>query len=142
MFSVEFRADYIDTDAMGVIHHASYLRYFEKARVEWMRAMGHPYRKIEGEGYMLPLKDCRMKYFKPLYFDDLVEVVVSLGEMGHATVELEYEVKSGGELKASGATHHVLCKAKELENGERKFVPVRIPKEWRTLWQQQNAKKS
>lgn len=142
MFSIEFRADYIDTDAMGVIHHASYLRYFEKARVEWMRSMGQPYTKLEEQGYLLPLRDCSLRYFKPLKFDDLVEVVVILGELGQANVELKYEIKCDGELKATGSTHHVLCKIKTRENGERSFVPTRIPKEWRDLWQLQNVKKS
>ena len=141
MFNFSFRVEYIDTDAMGIVHHASYLRYFERTRVEWLRSVGLSYRKMEEDGYMLPVHSCTLSYKLPLHFDDEFTVKMIMGEMENASMTLHYEVWSDGKLRTTGSTRHVLC-FKKVENFKTSFVVTKIPKEWRALWQQLNEKKS
>ena len=140
-FEMHFRAEYIDTDAMGIVHHASYWRWFERARVEWLRHMGMPYGALEAEGWGLPLRDAAIEYHQPLRFDDEATVHLSLGEMAQSTIRLDYRILKQGRLVVAGSTTHVACRRSETE-GSVKWAPRRIPNEWREKWQQLSAKKS
>lgn len=141
MFEFAFRVDYIDTDAMGVVHHASYLRYFERTRVEWLRSMGLDYRKMEQDGFALPLHSCALTYMLPMHFDDEFVVKIALNSIEKASMVIDYQVWCDHKVRTTGSTRHVLCK-KKVENNKTNFVVTRIPKEWRQLWQQLNVKKS
>jgi len=140
VFSFRFRADYIDTDAMGIVHHASYLRFFERVRVEWLRSIGMNYRKMEEDGMYLPLHSCQLNYKLPMHFDDEFDVILTLGALEKASLTLDYKVICDETLRATGTTTHVLCQRKTIEN-KTVFSIKRIPSEWRTVWQQPNEKK-
>jgi acyl-CoA thioester hydrolase len=73
------RARYAETDAMGVVHHASYVPWLEEARVAMLRSVGHSYRDLEANGTFLPVIAINLRYVSPLRFDDeyMVEVVAS-----------------------------------------------------------------
>ena len=64
------RVRYAETDAMGVVHHASYLPWCELARVEWLRAYGHSYRDLEEQGMLLPVTRAEVQYKRSCHFDD------------------------------------------------------------------------
>ena len=141
-FSIAVRVEYSDTDAMGIAHHASYLRWFERARVEWLRDQGLPYRKMESDGYFLPLMSAALEYKKPLQFDDEADLRLFLEDMGPCSVDIRYEVFFGGELATTGRTAHVLCKREVLaDEGRVNWKPTRIPKEWRIRWELLKEKK-
>lgn len=136
---MKFQVDYVDTDAMAVAHHASYFRWFERVRVEWLRHLGLSYLEMEKEGYMLPLREASVKYRKPLRFDDHPEIEVWVEKLRQAGVDLAYRISLNGEEVSTGLTSHVLCQKSEQSAGA--LVPVRIPEKWRTVWQAQSAKK-
>ena len=56
---------YYETDRMGVVHHSNYIRWFEEARVEFMRDIGLPYSHMEDEGIMVPVVTVECKYKNP-----------------------------------------------------------------------------
>src|SRR3954469_18242662 len=70
-FSIELRARFYETDAMGVVHHAAYLSYLETARVEYLRSVGRPYTELRAEGIDLAVIGVELSYLAPLRFDDL-----------------------------------------------------------------------
>jgi acyl-CoA thioester hydrolase len=139
VFRIPFQVDYADTDAMGVVHHANYFRWFERARVEWLRSMGFSYAELEKQGYILPLREATIQYLKTLVFDDQAEVEVSLAKLGRVQVDLKYRIFVRGELCTTATTHHVLCKRERSPSGD-EWKITKFPKEWRQAWELQNEK--
>ena len=137
MFESTLRVDYIDTDAMGVAHHASYFRWLERARVEMLRSIGLSYAQMESEGYILPLRGAQIRYRKPLRFDDQAQIKLTVGETSRSQVNLHYQIDCGDELVCTAQTDHVLCRRQE----DGSFSPVRIPDDWRKQWDRLNEKK-
>jgi acyl-CoA thioester hydrolase len=108
-FRVELRVSFAETDAMGVAHHAAYLPYLESARVEYLRALGHPYRELrERDGIEFAVIGVDLRYRAPLRFDDAFTVSCALAERGRATFSLAYRVELGDLLVLSGRTRHAV----------------------------------
>jgi acyl-CoA thioester hydrolase len=105
---VEIRVAFADTDAMGIVHHANYLRYFEVARVGWLRQNGSSYKEWEKRGLHLPLVESQIRYRKPARFDDVVLIKV-IPEIEGIRLNFKYEMinKETGLLLATGSTQHV-----------------------------------
>ena len=107
------RVLYGDTDQMGVVYYANYLRFFEGARNEWIRALGIPYREIEARGIMLPVYEASVQYLRPAKYDDLLDIHLAVS---HTRVKIRFEYKvrraEGDEVLALGHTVHV-CVGKE-----------------------------
>jgi acyl-CoA thioester hydrolase len=107
MEKVELRVIYGDTDQMGVVYYGNYLRFFEAARNEFIRAKGLRYRDLEADlGIRLPVTEVTVHYKLPARYDDLVTVEISLGEAGRASARFDYRVLRGEELLATGHTVH------------------------------------
>ena len=85
---------YADTDASGAVHHATYLTYFEAARVEALRGLGVPVRELAARGVMMPVVEARLVYLRPARLDELLEVAVLLDRIGPASFSFDYEVLS------------------------------------------------
>src|SRR5438105_3963445 len=98
------RVRYADTDQMGVVYYANYLRYFEVARAEWLREGGLPYRAVEEEGAMLPVIEAHVRYLAPARYDDLLAIDCGPSEVRHASARFAYEVRRDGRLLAEGWT--------------------------------------
>jgi acyl-CoA thioester hydrolase len=108
MERTQLRVIYGDTDCMGIVYYANYLRYFEAGRNEFIRAKGLRYRDIE-ERYrvMLPVVETGVRYQVPARYDDLVSVETSLAEIGRASARFDYRlVRDDGQLLATGHTVH------------------------------------
>ncbi|HEX4386431.1 MAG TPA: thioesterase family protein [Myxococcales bacterium] len=103
------RVLYGDTDQMGVVYYANYLRFFEGARNEWIRSMGIPYRQIEERGLMLPVYEAGLNYLKPARYDDLLEIPVLVTNT-RVKIRFEYTVKiaNSDSVLAVGHTVHVV----------------------------------
>jgi acyl-CoA thioester hydrolase len=103
------RVLYGDTDQMGVVYYATYLRFFEGARNEWIRGLGITYRQIEERGLMLPVYEAGINYLRPARYDDLLEIPV---QVTHTRVKIrfEYKVRAVGSdgVLAVGHTVHVV----------------------------------
>jgi acyl-CoA thioester hydrolase len=107
MVKTEIRVIYGDTDQMGVVYYANYLRYFEAARNEFIRAKGLRYRDFEAEHrLLLPVAEAHVSYRTPARYDDLLSVEISLAEARRASARFEYRIVREGELVATGHTVH------------------------------------
>ncbi len=106
----EIRVIYADTDAMSVVYHGNYFKWFEVGRTELLRNIGFPYRRLEQEGVMLPVVECGCKYIKPAVYDDLLEITAVIEEVKAATFIIEYEIcrKGTGERLVTGFTRHAV----------------------------------
>lgn len=107
MVKTDIRVIYGDTDQMGVVYYANYLRYFEAGRTEFIRAKGMSYRDFEsGFQLMLPVVEALVSYRTPARYDDLVTVETTLSEARRATARFEYRIVRGDDLVATGHTVH------------------------------------
>jgi acyl-CoA thioester hydrolase len=102
------RVIYGDTDQMGVVYYANYLRYFEVARAEWLRGRGREYRHFEREGVLLPVVEAQVRYRSPARYDDQVVLHAAPTATRTASVRFEYRLEraSDGALLATGHTVH------------------------------------
>jgi acyl-CoA thioester hydrolase len=98
------RVRYADTDATGAVHPATYLVYFEVARVEALRGMGVPVREFAKRGVAMPVIEAGVKVLRPARLDDLLAVDVLLDRIGPASFSFDYEVLRDGLLLATGLT--------------------------------------
>lgn len=105
-FTHRLRVRFCETDAMGVVHHASYLAYLEESRVEYLRALGRPYDRLRADGVEFPVVEAALQYRRPLRFDDMVDVSVLIRSAGGATFQMDYLVGCQGETKATAVTVH------------------------------------
>ena len=107
MVRCELRVIYGDTDQMGVVYYANYLRWFEAGRTEFLRAKGLSYSEFESrEKLILPVAEAGVSYLQPARYDDLVSVETSLVLARRASARFEYAVKRGDDLLATGFTVH------------------------------------
>jgi acyl-CoA thioester hydrolase len=107
--SYRHRVLYGDTDQMGVVYYANYLRFFEGARNEWIRGLGITYRQIEERGLMLPVYEASLNYLRPARYDDLLEIPVTVTNT-RVRIRFEYKVHlaNDGAVLALGHTVHVV----------------------------------
>ena len=110
-FTQGIRVRFVETDAMGVVHHSNYLAYFEEARVAYLRYIGHPFTEWRDAGLESPVLESFVQYRKPLNFDEEIEVHVSLAEITRATFQMAYLVTVDtadgiAEARATGVTVH------------------------------------
>jgi len=106
--TIAARVLYADTDRMGVVYHATYLRWFEAGRAAFMRRRGSSYRAVEESGVMLPVIEANAQYLKPAHYDDVIDVTARLGEIGRAQLRFEYEISKDGVPLVRGFTRHAV----------------------------------
>ncbi|MCL1810114.1 MAG: acyl-CoA thioesterase, partial [Clostridiales bacterium] len=107
-FKAKVRVPYADTDRMGIVYHANYIKYFEVGRTEFLREIGYPYAQLEADGIWLPVASVSCEYKSPAWYDDLLEVNTWVGSLKGATIVMAYEIfrEGTGELIAKGETKH------------------------------------
>lgn len=114
------RVYYEDTDSGGVVYYANYLKFMERARTEWLRALGFEQTELLDEHHVIfVVREVGIEYRRPARFNDLLDVTVSLVEVGRSQIVLKQTVENGDVF--SRATVKVVC-----VDGE-SFKPVRIP---------------
>ena len=103
-----YRVIYGDTDQMGVVYYANYLRWFEKGRAEWLRQIGLPYGEIERQGFHFPVAEVSCQYSHPARYDEAVKIETELAELGRASLSFRYRItrETGDVLLATGSTKH------------------------------------
>jgi acyl-CoA thioester hydrolase len=102
MHDTEIRVRYQETDAMGVLHHANYLTYFEIGRTELLRAAGYDYRRVEEGGLYMVIVEIGCRYRRPARYDDVLRLRTSNKRITAAKIEHEYQLFRGPELLAEG----------------------------------------
>ncbi len=105
---------YAETDQMGIAHHSMYAVWFEQARTELIAHLGWHYRDLEKEGLLLPLAELSVRYLKPSFYEDRLEIYTHVSKLTAAQLEFTYEVVRDGVLIATGKTRHG-CTDKDLK---------------------------
>ncbi len=124
---IRVRVIFGDTDQAHVVYHANYLRWFEAARCEFLRARGLPYTQMMTRGVHFPVTEAYLRYRRPARFEDELEVVAHVSEVRGATLRFDYAIHRLGEQEAlcEGYTYHACCD----DQGR----PQRIPKDVKGL---------
>ena len=100
------RVAFHETDAMGVVYHANYLRHFEEARVVWLEEHDQPYTAYIDRDLHFAVTRVEIDYHKSARFDDRIEVETWLERLRGASLRMAYRITRGDELLVSGATEH------------------------------------
>jgi len=103
-----YRVIYGDTDQMGVVYYANYLRWFERGRSEFLRQIGLPYASIEKAGFHFPVAEVACRYTQSAYYDDVIRIETELSELGRASLSFEYRISREADRSplAAGSTRH------------------------------------
>jgi acyl-CoA thioester hydrolase len=128
-FSLPVRVYFQDTDAGGVVYHASYVNFLERARTEWLReCYGYSNTGLMREsGMVFVVRSLRLDYLKPALLDDLLAVSAQLKDVGRSRVTLCQNVLRGEEILVE-AEVHLVCVT--MDN----FKPVSLPEILREQW--------
>jgi len=122
-FRHTLRVYWEDTDAGGVVFDANYLKFFERARTEWLRALGIGQQALrERTGAIFVVTDTRVRYRAPARLDDLLDITVELRAGGKASLQIAQQAWRGSALLAEGDIR-IGC----VDEGT--FRPRRIPTE-------------
>jgi acyl-CoA thioester hydrolase len=128
IFTLPVRVYFQDTDAGGVVYHASYVNFMERSRTEWMRSFGFTNAKLMKElGVVFVVRSLKLDYLKPALLDDLISVSSQLKEVGRSRVTLHQSIIRGEDKLVEAEIHLVSV---SLEN----FKPVRVPDVLREQW--------
>ena len=89
---------------MGLVHHGSYINYFEEARIAWISNLGFSYSEMEKSGIILPVSKLNVNYLRPAYFDDDLLISVELAELPTSRLIFNYTIKKEEEVIVTGNT--------------------------------------
>ena len=124
IFEYHRHVNYYETDMMGIVHHSNYIRWFEEARIEFLRAKDLDYKRMEDEGIQIPVVSVSCSYKNPATFDDDVTIKTSLRKYNGIVAEIEYKVyrDSDGVLLVTGESSHCFV-------DKETFKPVSLKRE-------------
>ncbi len=106
VFAWPVRIYWEDTDAGGIVFYANYLKFFERARTEWLRHLGIEQQKLrEDTGGMFVVSSTEMRYHRPARLDDLLHVTAQIQELGRVTLTLQQQAWQ----TAAGQPTTLLC---------------------------------
>ncbi|MBL8561076.1 MAG: tol-pal system-associated acyl-CoA thioesterase [Gemmobacter sp.] len=92
------RVYYEDTDAGGIVYHANYLKFCERARSEWVRGLGIDQRALKAEqGLIIVVRRMEVDFLRPALYDDALTVTTELRSLGGARIDLAQAVLRGAE---------------------------------------------
>jgi acyl-CoA thioester hydrolase len=101
---IEIRVRYCETDAMGFLHHANHVAYFEMGRTELLRAQGGDYRSIEEAGLFLVVVKLECRYHAPAKYDDLLTLETTVERVSAVKIEHSYRLLRGDQLLATASS--------------------------------------
>lgn len=121
-FQLPIRVGYYETDGQRRVHHANYLNYFERSRVEMLRAVGLDYRDFENQGFMLVVTEMNVRYRGAAEFDDLLTVTTTVTEIRPVRIRHHYVIDRGGVVLVD-ADSTIACV-------DRTGKICRLPRDW------------
>lgn len=125
MFEIPVRVYFQDTDAGGVVFHATYLDFMERARIEWLRSKGfEPAELVRRFGLLFIVRQLEIAYAKPAILDDLVSVTAGVVKIGRAQLTFAQEIRRAAEVLVR-ASVNIACV------GSGNFRPTAFPEEVR-----------
>ncbi len=122
-YTFPIRVYWEDTDAGGIVFYANYLKFFERARTEWLRSLGIAQSQLrEATGGMFVVAETAVRYLRPCRLDDRLQVTAALAEGGRASLVIAQQARldPAGELLAEGTIRIGWVDAATLR-------PARIP---------------
>ncbi|GHF41941.1 tol-pal system-associated acyl-CoA thioesterase [Seohaeicola zhoushanensis] len=119
------RVYYEDTDMGGVVYHANYLRFIERARSDWVRNLGNDQNAMRDAGFVWVVRRIECDYLAPARFDDALVVETSVASLSGARLVMDQVVRRGEEVLFSASVTAVCMTAEGR--------PVRLPAEIRAL---------
>jgi acyl-CoA thioester hydrolase len=123
-FTHQLRVYWEDTDAGGVVFYANYLKFFERARTEWLRSLGFEQQSMRmQDGVMFIVSHTDVRYLKPARLDDLLQISVEPRDIGRASMNLFQQARCGERLLAEGQIR-IGC---VQSSSQLDFKPNRIP---------------
>ncbi|MGA8146678.1 MAG: tol-pal system-associated acyl-CoA thioesterase [Gallionellaceae bacterium] len=129
VYSLPIRVYFQDTDAGGVVYHASYVNFLERARTEWLRERcGYSNAGLMKEfGMVFVVRSLKLDYLRPALLDDLLAVSAEVKDIGRTRVTLDQLVMRGDEVLVE-AEVHLVCVTVDG------FKPVAVPDVLRGKW--------
>jgi acyl-CoA thioester hydrolase len=122
-FGWPVRVYYEDTDSGGVVYHSNYLNFMERARTEWLRAMGFEQTTLKEQlGIIIVIHSLSINFKKPAYFNDMLLVDCALTKTGHGSIEMAQTIQRDGVLLIEAQVKAAFVDAVS-------FKPVGIPAE-------------
>jgi acyl-CoA thioester hydrolase len=121
-FSTDIRVRFAETDAQGIAHHASFVVWFEVARVAYLERHAGGYHAIRDRGIEALTTEVHLRYHEAARFDDRLTVWTRCTSLRGARFRYEYRIERGGTLLADGHTSHAT-----VDRGT--YRPTRVP-EW------------
>ena len=113
------RVYFEDTDFSGNVYHAAYLKFFERARTEWLRAKGIHHSELMDEGLFFVARRMEISWIKPAHIDDLVEIETSIAARSGARVTLDQVMRRGDDVLVNASIEIVMV--------NKAGRPVRLP---------------
>ena len=109
MITIRDKVRFVETDMMGVVHHANYLRWFEMGRVAYLRACGITLGELMDAGVIFPITEVKAQYKNSCTFDDDFEVQVKMTAFNKAKMEFNYKIirLRDGAVSVEGHTRNV-----------------------------------
>ena len=121
MFEFPVRVYWEDTDAGGIVFYANYLKFFERARTEWLRSLGIGQRElVEATGGMFVVGETAVRYLRPARLDDELLVTARVQEAGRASLTIAQQALLGGSVLCEGTIRIGWVDTRSLK-------PARIP---------------
>jgi acyl-CoA thioester hydrolase len=128
IFSLPVRVYFQDTDAGGVVYHANYLNFMERARTEWLRTHGYSNAGLMKEfGVVFVVRSLKIDYLKPALLDDMLSVTAQLKDIGRSRISLLQKVLRKEEVLVEAEVHLVSVSIDS-------FKPVSVPEVLRNQW--------
>ncbi|MEO8331411.1 MAG: tol-pal system-associated acyl-CoA thioesterase [Gallionella sp.] len=128
IFSLPLRVYFQDTDAGGVVYHANYLNFMERARTEWLRTYGYSNAGLMKEfGVVFVVRSMKIDYLKPALLDDMLSVTAQIKDVGRSRVSVVQVVQRKDEVLVEAEVHLVCVSIKS-------FKPVSVPEVLRNQW--------
>ena len=108
-FTYTRRANYHETDKMGIIHHSNYIKWMEEARLAYLAKIGVDYAAMERNGVYSPVVSLAVDYKRPIEFGDTVELRLNIAKYNGVTAEFDYEFINAAKNELSASAHSKHC---------------------------------
>jgi acyl-CoA thioester hydrolase len=126
-FRTTRRVEFADTDMAGIVHFANFFRFMEAAEVEFLRSRGLSVKmELGGQGISFPRVSASCDYFRPARFEDVLDVAVSLEQIGRKSVTYGFEFSRDGEILARGKVSSVCCRVRADHELESMEIPAAV----------------
>jgi YbgC/YbaW family acyl-CoA thioester hydrolase len=126
-FRTRRRVEFVDTDMAGIVHFANFFRWMESAEVDYLRSRGLSV-KLQWQGLPVgfPRVSASCDYLRPAYFEDLLEVAVTVEKVGRSSVTYGFDFSRDGELLARGKVTAVCCRVLADHRMESFEIPLEL----------------